>query len=239
MSRRTGQQGFTYIGLLAAVVIMGLLLTIVGRIWSTTEQREREAELLFIGHSYRMGIASYYAAGHQYPPSLESLLTDERFPVPKHHLRRLYPDPLTGGAEWTLIMNPSGTGIMGIASSSQGSPIKRDGFDEIDRSFQGADCYCQWQFIYYASRWNRRIAPLTAPDATPSATSGSGQSDTPDGSESGGVNSRPTPDPAQPLNAPFQPGHLTPSPPARSFIPNGGLDPSTFTTPAVSGPATN
>ncbi|TLZ14592.1 MAG: type II secretion system protein, partial [Gammaproteobacteria bacterium] len=55
----TRQAGFTYLGLLAAVVLMGLLLTMASRVWSLTEQRERETQLLFIGHAYRMAIASY------------------------------------------------------------------------------------------------------------------------------------------------------------------------------------
>ena len=59
------QRGFTYVGLLFAVVIMGLMLTVVSRVWSTTEQRERETQLLFVGHAYRMAIASYFATGHQ------------------------------------------------------------------------------------------------------------------------------------------------------------------------------
>jgi hypothetical protein len=50
---------------------MGLMLTISARIWATTEQREREAQL-FAGHAYRMAIVSYYASGHQYPAILPS-----------------------------------------------------------------------------------------------------------------------------------------------------------------------
>src|SRR6267154_2069108 len=65
------QRGFTYIGLLVVIVIMGLGLTVVGRVWSTTEQRERETQLLFVGHAYRLAIASYFATGHQYPHTLQ------------------------------------------------------------------------------------------------------------------------------------------------------------------------
>ena len=161
------QRGFTYVGLLFAVVIMGLMLTVVSRVWSTTEQRERETQLLFIGHAYRLAIASYFATGHQYPHTLQDLLQDERFPVPKHHLRRLYPDPVTGKADWSLIPTPSGQAIMGVASSSQGVPIKRDGFDAIDEALKGADCYCAWKFVYYANRWNRGVGTgATNPGAT-------------------------------------------------------------------------
>ena len=144
------QRGYTYIGLLVSVVILGLMLTIVARVWSTTEQRERETQLLWIGHAYRMAISSYFSMGHQYPLTLEVLLTDDRSPVPKHHLRQLYADPMTGKADWTLITNPSGQGIMGVASSSKATPIKRKGFELVDAVFADTDCYCAWQFIHRA-----------------------------------------------------------------------------------------
>jgi len=152
---RARQQGFTYVGLLIAVVIMGLMLTVAGRIWSTTEQREREAQLLWVGHAYRMAISSYYASGHQYPATLQDLLLDERSPVPIRHLRSLYLDPMTGAADWTLIQTASGTGVMGVASSSQRVPIKRKNFDLVDSTFTGTECYCLWQFVYYPNRFNR------------------------------------------------------------------------------------
>jgi hypothetical protein len=100
-----------------------------------------------------MAIASYFAFGHRYPASLQNLLTDERFPVPRHHLRRLYPDPMTGRADWTLVLTPDQSGIQGVASSSQASPIKRGGFALIDSSFKDVDCYCQWKFIFLPYRW--------------------------------------------------------------------------------------
>jgi type II secretory pathway pseudopilin PulG len=149
------QRGFTYIGLMVVVVILGLMLTLVGRVWSTTERRERETQLLFVGHQFRLAIASYYAFGHKFPNSLEELLKDERFPIPKRHLRRLYPDPITGQTEWTLVLTPDGQGIMGVASSSTGTPLKRAGFELIDEAFKGAECYCAWQFIYLPNRFGR------------------------------------------------------------------------------------
>jgi type II secretory pathway pseudopilin PulG len=168
------QSGFTYIGLLVAVVIMGLLLTMVSRVWTTTEQREREIQLLYVGHAYRMAIASYYSTGGQFPTTLQQLVRDERFPVPKHHLRRLYPDPMTGRNDWFLIPPAAGQpGIMGVASTSNRAPIKRDGFDLIDAVFKNADCYCDWQFVYFPYRGSRSVvtgdtAPYTIPTPAPS-----------------------------------------------------------------------
>ncbi|MBV8784534.1 MAG: type II secretion system protein [Gammaproteobacteria bacterium] len=195
---RAPQQGFTYVGLLIVVVIMGLMLTVAARIWATTEQRERETQLLWAGHAYRMAIASYYASGHQYPATLQNLLLDDRSPVPVRHLRSLYPDPMTGAADWTLIQTPSGTGVMGVASSSQGVPIKRKNFDLADSTFTDTACYCLWQFVYYPSRFNRLL---------PKASSSGLQPGSP-----GPLQSPPNPQPD-----PQQPGPASdPTPPAAS-----------------------
>lgn len=147
------QQGFTYIGILIAVIIIGLMMTTVGRVWATTERREKEAQLLWVGHQYRAAIAAYFANGHQYPLSLQLLLADDRSPVAKRYLRRLYPDPMTGQADWTLIYASDGVGIMGVASTSQLQPLKRKGFDALDGAFEDKECYCDWQFEYVPRRF--------------------------------------------------------------------------------------
>ena len=201
-ARQRRQGGFTYIGLLMVVVIMGLMLTVASRVWSTTEQRERETQLLWVGHEYRLAIASYFAHGHQYPATLQQLVLDDRQPVPLHHLRKLYFDPMTGQPDWTLVMTPGGNGIMGVASSSQRAPIKRLGFDVIDDSFKDKDCYCGWRFIYYPNRWNRSWgASQGSAPATPPGTA--------------------TP-PSPFKSVPLTPSPLTPSPMAPSMSPPPG-----------------
>jgi type II secretory pathway pseudopilin PulG len=165
------QRGFTFIGLLIAVVIVGLMLTVVSRVWSTTEQREREAQLIWVGHQYRHAIASYYAKGNRYPDTLDQLMVDDRFPVPLHHLRHLYVDPMTGKADWTLVLTADGQKITGVASSSKAKPLKQAGFDPIDLDFEHTDCYCAWQFVHVLRRSNLGIVPnstLTPADQAPS-----------------------------------------------------------------------
>jgi type II secretory pathway pseudopilin PulG len=157
------QRGFTYLGLLFAVMVIGLMLTVAARVWRTTVQREHETELLWVGHAYRMAISAYFAAGHRYPATLHDLLIDDRFPVPKHYLRQLYPDPMTGQADWTLIKTPDQSGIQGVVSTSQGTPIKRQGFDLVDSAFKDKDCYCQWQFLYLPNRWMGAGVPPAVP----------------------------------------------------------------------------
>jgi type II secretory pathway pseudopilin PulG len=158
--------GFTYIGLLIVVVIMGIALSAVGTVWRTQAQRERERELLFIGREFRAAIASYYAGGaHQFPQDIADLLEDKRWPEPRHHLRRLYADPMTGAPDWTIVRTDAGGlsgGITGIASSSNAQPIKKAEFAPDEDAFKDAKCYCDWQFIY-VPRIIRRRGASTAP----------------------------------------------------------------------------
>ena len=88
-------------------------------------------------------------------------MNDARTPVPRHFLRKLYPDPMTGQPDWELITVPGGNGIIGIASSSQAKPIKVDNFDQADETFKDAECYCDWKFQFNqrAARRRRAIAP--------------------------------------------------------------------------------
>jgi type II secretory pathway pseudopilin PulG len=169
---RAQQLGFTYIGLLVAVVVLGVALSAVGMVWHTQAQREREQELLFIGHQFKTAIAAYYnsgVGGRQYPQQLSDLLEDMRMPVPHHYLRRLYNDPMTGAADWTLV-RVEGLGITGVASSSQAAPLKHSGFSTEETTFEDATCYCQWQFVYVPRNFRRRAGPVTSPSPIASPT---------------------------------------------------------------------
>jgi type II secretory pathway pseudopilin PulG len=158
--------GFTYIGLLIAVVIMGVAMSAVGTVWRTHAQREREQELLFIGHEFQRAIAAYYRAGggglSRFPQELDDLLEDKRGPQPKHYLRKLYVDPMTGAQDWTILRTDM-LGITGIASSSQVAPLKKDGFQADEDAFKEATCYCDWKFVYVPRSARRRAASVSSP----------------------------------------------------------------------------
>ncbi|HEX4152452.1 MAG TPA: type II secretion system protein [Steroidobacteraceae bacterium] len=142
------ERGFTYIGLLVAIALIGFALAVAGQVTRTTMKREREVELLFIGHEYRHAIARFFRQNHRYPLTLEELVTvDTGGTTPQHYLRRLYRDPMTRAVDWTLLPAP-GQGIMGIASSSNKAPLKSAGFDVTDESFEQAQTYADWIFLY-------------------------------------------------------------------------------------------
>jgi type II secretory pathway pseudopilin PulG len=181
MERRLRRQsGFTYLGLLALIAIMGLILMTATRVWSFSEQRDKERQLLYVGDQFRNAIGAYFAFGSQYPLTLQQLLQDDRSPVPRRYLRQIYRDPITGDTDWNLIKDPSGVGIMGVASKSKLVPIKRRRFADIEFGFANKDCYCDWQFIYspsFGDGWHRYSVPgqsigpaLPAPAAPPVIT---------------------------------------------------------------------
>jgi type II secretory pathway pseudopilin PulG len=140
--------GFTYLTVLFIVAIMGAGLALVSEVWHTAAAREKEAELLYIGNQYRKAIERYYLSGPRlYPRNLSDLLKDPRKPDTVRYLRRLYPDPITGKDEWSILKAPDG-GIMGVHSPSSAAPRKQDGFRPRDQTFKGAPTYQEWRFLY-------------------------------------------------------------------------------------------
>ena len=140
--------GFTYLTILFVVALMGAGLALAGEVWHTSMQREREAELLHVGNEYRKAIERYYLSGpRQYPRALADLLKDQRQAGTVRHLRKLYPDPITGKDEWGLFRAPDG-GIAGVYSLSDDKPLKSGGFAVRDKEFEAKEKYSDWKFTY-------------------------------------------------------------------------------------------
>jgi len=142
------EAGFTYLGVLFLIVLMGMGLASAGELWSTVARRDRERQLLWVGTQYAQALRSYYRSSPglaQYPRELADLLQDERFPNPKHHLRQLYPDPM-GGGEWVLMRGFDGR-ITGLNSGAIGTPLKQADFPAQWADFTGMAKYSDWQFV--------------------------------------------------------------------------------------------
>lgn len=153
--RGARQSGFTYLGILVLVVLIGMMLAAAGEVASTQAQREREVELLFIGHQYRDAIELYVRTNRRWPTALEDLVQDTSGALTvQHFLRHLYPDPMTRAADWTLLPAPNG-GFMGVSSASARAPLKHAGFDAMDVDFDKAEKYSDWVFVYEPQRNSR------------------------------------------------------------------------------------
>jgi type II secretory pathway pseudopilin PulG len=168
-STHPGSAGFTYLGVLCGVVIMGIALASIGTVWTTHARREKEADLLFAGGQFRSAIMRYQLAnpkvGDGYPKTLEMLLEDPNAPNVRRFLRRIYVDPMTGKAEWGLLRSPSG-GIIGVYSLSQATPIKTANFPDYLTSSEAAKTYADWKFVV-PSVASTAQAPAGAVPASP------------------------------------------------------------------------
>lgn len=146
--------GFTYLGLLILVAILGIVSVASVALGSIAQRRIAEEELLFVGAQFRAALKSYYEAtppgGDPYPSSLQVLLKDPRFPTVVRHLRQIYVDPLTGRDDWLLVKTPGGE-IMGVGSTSDRHPIKVDRFPPPFEAFAGKSHYSEWLFYYQMS----------------------------------------------------------------------------------------
>lgn len=149
-SRATrSQQGMVLLAVFVFILVMTLAASAMVEVYQTQKQRENEEELLFVGDQYRAAIASYAAqvgtgGARRLPQSLDDLVDDHRTPTPRHHLRRLYPDPMTGNVDWILIQGAGG--ITGVASSSQKAPFKKSDFPAQYAVFASAATYRDWRF---------------------------------------------------------------------------------------------
>lgn len=125
-------RGFTYLGALFAVALLGIGLAIVSEVWVKVAYRQKIAQLDWVGQQYVQAIESYYYANtgsvHFYPNSVEDLLEDKRYLYTRRHLRTLYTDPFTNKSLFTLIPSPQG-GFKGI------NIILEANGEKMDRSF--------------------------------------------------------------------------------------------------------
>ncbi len=144
------QRGFSYIGVMVTLVFAAIGMQGAAVLWQQQSHRSHEAMLLETGEAYRLAIGRYYEATpqplKQYPLRLEELIEDRRFPVPKRHLRKLYPDPFEVKRGMTLIMKEGR--IVGVHSQSMLAPIRTSGYQESQSGFNGAKDYRAWLFVY-------------------------------------------------------------------------------------------
>lgn len=141
--------GFTYLALLAAIVIIGITLGAAGKSWQAMSQRDKEAELLFRGDQYRQAIESYYLyqGRRQYPANIEDLLKDSRSPTGKRHLRQRFMDPFTG-KDFVEVRDQLSRRIVAVHSASEKEPLRQKNFPEPYRDFEGKTKYSEWIFSF-------------------------------------------------------------------------------------------
>jgi general secretion pathway protein G len=122
--RRTGDVGFTLIELLVVLSIIVILASLGMAGYSHSITRAKEATLKEDLFRMRDAVDQYYADKGQYPPNLETLVTDG-------YLRAVPKDPFTNSADtWQQIPsepdpnNPTAQpGVYDIKSGSDGAAL--------------------------------------------------------------------------------------------------------------------
>jgi type II secretory pathway pseudopilin PulG len=175
---RFNQQGFTFLTLVFAIVLIGISLSVAGRQWKIIVQREKEQELLYRGDQIKHAIEAYYRGTpgvSKYPncgvdgnDCFKDLVGDPSN-FKKRYLRKAYKDPMTNG-DWILITAQGGA-FMGVHSKSAKEPIKKANFPEEYKCFEQAETLADWifQFIPAAAQPGvpQASQPCTIPPKTP------------------------------------------------------------------------
>jgi hypothetical protein len=142
--------GFAYLSLLIFLALLGFVSAMALQVGSLVHRRVAEEALLDIGFEYAKALGSYAdqtpVGMEDQPMNLQELLLDKRLPGRVRHLRQLYPDPVTGGQEWGLDLDPDTNRIIGIFSLSDKRPIKIDNFPLGFYAFRGKSRLNEWVF---------------------------------------------------------------------------------------------
>ena len=113
--------GYAMAGLIVAIAILGIVMSMLMPTWRTWARREKETELIFRGEQYMRAIELYQRqfAG-TYPTDMD-MLVEQRF------LRRAYTDPATGH-EFEVLTQGSVQGASGeelAARSGQAGVVQQ------------------------------------------------------------------------------------------------------------------
>lgn len=166
MHRPCRQGGFTYLSLIILVAIIGMAAAATLKMGSVIQRSRAEQQLLDIGAAYSDALQSYAdatpAGMPTQPPSLQELLRDPRFPGIRRHLRRIYVDPMTGGAEWGIVYLGSKAGVLAVYSLSSAKPVKIGNFPPRFATLAGKQKISEWRF-------GAASKPVPAEVATPPA----------------------------------------------------------------------
>lgn len=164
--KRARQDGFTYLGLIILVTVIGMVGAATLKIDALLQRAAKEEELLEIGAAFSAALQSYAAATPRgqptQPPSLRELLKDPRTPGVRRHLRKIFVDPMTGKDEWGIAYLGGTTGVVAVYSLSQAAPFKVGNFDARFVGFENRQHVSEWRFTAGGLTTPQIAEPLAA-----------------------------------------------------------------------------
>jgi len=223
------EAGFTYVGLIVLVTIIGLVGAATLKADALLRRAAAEQELLEIGAAFSAALTSYAEATPRgqlpQPPSLEALLKDPRVPGTRRHLRKIFVDPITGKAEWGIVWlnkgngtdgfgGSGGSGVLAVYSLSEAKPLKQANFDGRFQNFENREHLSEWKFAVTGRgvAQGRPGQPSPPAQLVPAASPVASQNPAaaqpslfPDRGNPGAARPAPAEPPAQPAPAPAPP----------------------------------
>ncbi|WP_426111111.1 type II secretion system protein [Massilia sp. PWRC2] len=146
-----GQGGFTYLGMIILVTVLGLVGAATLKIDALLRRAAAEEELLAVGTAFADALTSYAAATPAgqptQPPTLLDLLRDSRSPAIRRHLRKVFIDPMTGTTDWGIVWLGDHQGVLAVYSKSSVQPLKIANFDARLAGFDGRQHMYDWRFV--------------------------------------------------------------------------------------------
>src|ERR1700733_1047030 len=97
--RQEAGEGFMLVGLIVAIFLVLLALSVAAPKMAADLKRDREVEAVHRGDQYVRAIRVFYRKTHAYPGSIEQLEKTNNI----RFLRQRYIDPMTGKDDWRLI----------------------------------------------------------------------------------------------------------------------------------------
>jgi type II secretory pathway pseudopilin PulG len=170
---RSTERGFAMAGLLVAIALLSLALSVAMPTWKTMVQREKEEELIWRGQQYDRAI-QLYRKKNAAPgaPSVDKLV-EGRF------LRKKYKDPITN-SDFELIGVSQAGNAPGVQQPQRGfgqliGGVRSKSKAKSLRVLNGRSVYSDWQFTYVP--WKPGGQPTTpggvqAPGGRPGAPGG-------------------------------------------------------------------
>lgn len=147
--QRLPARGFALLVVLIAIAAAGAVAAYSVQVGSQVSRKDAEDALLDAGLTLQRALRSYVDSSPGQtvlgPRSLNELLKDPRFPATKRHLRQIPIDPLTGKADWVLVLSPDDQ-VIAVHSAATGTPIKRTGFSVELAHIVDAQRYSDWRF---------------------------------------------------------------------------------------------
>lgn len=112
-----GKRGVALLSLTVVLLILGFSLSLILPRANNEARRAKEDELRFALGEFRRAAEKFAAANGRQPLTLDELCRDGEG---RRFLRRMYRDPMTGNADWTVL---SRDGTFEVRSSSRGMSV--------------------------------------------------------------------------------------------------------------------